>query len=63
MAPFRFPPSLLMGLATLFWTGNFAFGKVLVATLPPFTLSLVRWSLSFLVLLPCGTNALPWPTW
>ncbi|WP_054672481.1 DMT family transporter [Calditerricola satsumensis] len=52
MATFRLPPSLLLSLATLFWAGNFAFGKVLVATLPPITLSLVRWSLSFLVLLP-----------
>lgn len=52
MATFRLLPSLLLSLATLFWAGNFAFGKVLVATLPPITLSLVRWSLSFLVLLP-----------
>lgn len=52
MVPSRLPPSLLLCLATLFWAGNFVFGKVLVATLPPITLSLVRWSLSFFILLP-----------
>lgn len=52
MPPLRLPPALLLSLATLFWAGNFTFGKVLVATLPPITLSLVRWGISLVVLLP-----------
>ncbi len=45
-------PYLLLIYATLFWAGNFTFGKALVEYIPPFTLSWMRWGISFLVFLP-----------
>lgn len=43
---------MLLIYATLFWAGNFTFGKALVEYVPPVTLSLMRWSLSFAVFFP-----------
>jgi drug/metabolite transporter (DMT)-like permease len=43
---------VLLLLATSIWGGNLIVGKVAITYLPPFTLSLLRWSLAFLVMLP-----------
>jgi drug/metabolite transporter (DMT)-like permease len=39
-------------MATLFWAGNFVFGKPLLEALPPFGINLIRWALACLVLVP-----------
>lgn len=52
MAPVPRSPFLLLALAPLFWSGNFVIGKLLGETLPPFTLSALRWAIGALVLLP-----------
>ncbi|MCK0195969.1 DMT family transporter [Ancylobacter sp. 6x-1] len=44
--------ALLLGAAALLWSGNFFVGRIMAGTLPPATLSLARWSLAFLLLLP-----------
>lgn len=48
-------PSLKLGylsliIATLFWGGNFVLGKVLSGTIPPITLTYLRWLPAFLIL-------------
>ncbi|WP_170885627.1 DMT family transporter [Bacillus alkalicellulosilyticus] len=45
-------PYLLLTLAMLFFSGNFIVGKVFAGTIPPFTLSLLRFSIAIVVLLP-----------
>ena len=45
-------PHLFLVLATLFWAGNFVFGKPLLEALPPFGINLVRWVLACIVLVP-----------
>lgn len=39
-------------LPPLFWAGNFVVGKVLHDSIPPFSLSFIRWVMACLVLLP-----------
>lgn len=51
-------PYLLLVLATLFWGSNFVFGRVLVQTVPPFHLSVMRWMIGLLFFLPFA-----WPEW
>ncbi|MCF6093636.1 DMT family transporter [Microaerobacter geothermalis] len=45
-------PYVLLVLATLFWGGNFTVGKYLVSYFPPVTMSVIRWTIAFLVMLP-----------
>ncbi|KGR79929.1 DMT family transporter [Ureibacillus manganicus] len=48
----RFPPHLLLIVATLLWGGNFVIGRAVTGEIPPLTLSLLRWCLAFLIFLP-----------
>ena len=43
---------LLPVIATLFWGGNFVAGRMTLPEVPPFTLSLLRWSIALLILVP-----------
>ena len=44
---------ILLTASSLFWSGNFFFGKVAhITDLSPFKLSFFRWSLALLLLLP-----------
>jgi len=45
-------PYLLLILATLFWGGNFALGKAVSGSIPPLTLSYIRWALALMLFLP-----------
>lgn len=45
-------PILLLFIATCLWGGNFVVGRELVASIPPFTLALFRWTIAMLVALP-----------
>lgn len=45
-------------LATLFWAGNALVGKYSAGTIPPMALSLGRWSLALLILLPIAGRQL-----
>ncbi len=45
--------SILLFLATLFWSGNFIVGKIAgLNNIPPISLNILRWSLAFIILLP-----------
>jgi drug/metabolite transporter (DMT)-like permease len=48
----KIPPYVFLVLATLFWAGNFTFGRVLSEALPPFGINLIRWVIACLVLVP-----------
>lgn len=48
----KFPPHLLLVLATILWGGNFVIGRAVTGEIPPFTLALLRWCLAFLVFFP-----------
>lgn len=48
----KFPPHLLLVLATILWGGNFVIGRAVTGEIPPFTLSLLRWCLAFIVFFP-----------
>lgn len=43
---------LLPVIATLFWGGNFVAGRATLPEVPPFTLSLLRWSIALFIILP-----------
>jgi drug/metabolite transporter (DMT)-like permease len=45
-------PYLLLALASLFWAGNTVVGRAAVDLVAPATLTFVRWTIAFLVLLP-----------
>ena len=45
---------LYLSLATILWAGNAIAGRVLVGSISPITLSVVRWGLAALMLLPLG---------
>ena len=45
-------PYLLLSLTALFWAGNAIVGRVAAGHIPPVTLSLLRWSAAFLIILP-----------
>ncbi|WP_164525497.1 DMT family transporter [Siminovitchia acidinfaciens] len=51
-------PYILLILATMFWGGNFTVGKSLVSYVPPFTMSLIRWSMALIILLPLAWKEL-----
>ena len=57
--PDRWPPpranvaaALLLALAALFWSGNFALGRAVRGEVPPVALALLRWLLAALILVP-----------
>ncbi|MFZ5942626.1 MAG: DMT family transporter [Bacillota bacterium] len=45
-------PYVLLVLATLFWGGNFALGKAISGSIPPMTLSYIRWTEALIFFLP-----------
>jgi drug/metabolite transporter (DMT)-like permease len=53
--------ALLMTLPPLLWAGNAVVGRLLVGSVPPLTLNLLRWLLVTLILLPFGWRALARP--
>ena len=48
----KFPPQLLLVLATLLWGGNFVIGRAVTGDIPPITLAFFRWCVAFIVFLP-----------
>ena len=45
-------PYLLLCITALFWAGNAIVGRLAAGHIPPVTLSFLRWSLAFLIILP-----------
>ncbi len=45
-------PYLLLSLTTLFWAGNAIVGRAAAGHIPPVTLSFLRWTAAFLIVLP-----------
>jgi len=45
-------PYLLLSLCSLFWAGNTIVGRAAVDLVPPATMTFVRWTIAFVVLLP-----------
>src|SRR5260221_3306116 len=45
-------PYLLLSITALFWAGNAIVGRLAAGHIPPVTLSFLRWSLAFLIILP-----------
>ena len=44
---------LILILTTIFWSGNFIFGKAAsLYEIPPFTLNFYRWTFAWLILAP-----------
>src|SRR5215831_8780488 len=56
-------PYLLLCITALCWAGNAIVGRLAAGHIPPVTLSFLRWSLAFLVMLPFTWNHLKrdWP--
>lgn len=54
---------LLLSLTSLFWSGNVVLGRFVAAYIPPITLSVIRWSGAFVILLPFAARHLArdWP--
>lgn len=50
---------LLAALPPLFWSGNFLVARIMADTIPPVQMSLWRWCLAFLILLPFALPHLP----
>lgn len=48
----KFPPQLLLILATLLWGGNFVIGRAVSEDIPPITLAFLRWIVAFLIFFP-----------
>ena len=60
--------ALLLTLAPLMWAGNAVVGRLASEWVSPMTLSLLRWSLAFALLLPLAgavlrRSSLIWPHW
>lgn len=51
-------PYILLVIAAILWGGNFVIGRGFAATMPPFTLALIRWIVAFLFFLPFAKNEL-----
>jgi drug/metabolite transporter (DMT)-like permease len=49
--------AVMLTVPPVLWAGNAVVGRLLVGTVPPLTLSALRWSLALLVLLPLGWRA------
>src|SRR3954468_14397243 len=45
-------PYLLLSLTALFWAGNAIVGRFAAGHIPPVTLSVLRWTGAFLIVLP-----------
>src|SRR5258708_7406244 len=45
-------PYLLLGITALCWAGNAIVGRLAAGHIPPVTLSFLRWSFAFLIILP-----------
>ena len=45
-------PYLLLSITALCWAGNAVVGKLAAGHIPPVTLSFLRWSFAFLIVLP-----------
>ncbi|MGA4721765.1 DMT family transporter [Fictibacillus nanhaiensis] len=45
-------PYVLLVVANLIWGGNFVIGRAIASSLPPVTLSFMRWCTAFLIFLP-----------
>jgi drug/metabolite transporter (DMT)-like permease len=56
-------PHVLLSLTSLFWAGNVVLGRFVAGHIPPVTLSFIRWSGAFVVLLPFAARHLlrDWP--
>src|SRR5580692_5159767 len=56
-------PYLLLSITSLCWAGNAIVGRLAAGHIPPVTLSFLRWSLAFLIVLPFAWNHLvrDWP--
>src|SRR5258705_9750992 len=56
-------PYLLLSITALCWAGNAIFGRLAAGHIPPVTLSFLRWSLAFLIILPFAWKHLvrDWP--
>lgn len=56
-------PYLLLTLTPLFWAANAVIGRAAAGHIPPMTLSFIRWTLAFLIILPWGLRHLraDWP--
>ena len=48
----KFPPQLLLVLATVLWGGNFVIGRAVAGNIPPITLAFLRWIVAFIVFFP-----------
>ena len=57
-------PYLLLSITALCWAGNAIVGRLAAGHIPPVTLSFLRWSLAFLIILPMAWKHLKhdWPT-
>ena len=51
-------PYLLLSITALCWAGNAIVGRLAAGHIPPVTLSFLRWSLAFLIILPFAWNHL-----
>src|SRR5260370_2806562 len=45
-------PYLLLSITALCWAGNAIVGRLAAGHIPPVTLSFLRWSIAFLIILP-----------
>src|SRR6266436_5285096 len=56
-------PYLLLSITALCWAGNAIVGRLAAGHIPPVTLSFLRWSLAFLLILPFAWKRLArdWP--
>jgi drug/metabolite transporter (DMT)-like permease len=56
-------PYLLLSITALCWAGNAIVGRLAAGHIPPVTLSFLRWSLAFLIVLPFAWRRLvqDWP--
>ena len=56
-------PYLLLSLTSLFWAGNVVIGRFIAGQIPPVTLSFLRWTGAFVIVLPFAWNQLKddWP--
>ena len=51
-------PYLLLSITALCWAGNAIVGRLAAGHIPPVTLSFLRWSMAFLIILPFAFNHL-----
>src|SRR3989337_1381359 len=45
-------PALALGLAALFWSGNFVAGRALRGSIDPITLNFLRWAIALAIIAP-----------